>query len=315
MKNLLLVIAILFFGTAFSQEEKLFQVSPHWKVGDKRKVHTDFSTKVIYDGVLISDQRNVYDVNFLVLSTDDQFILSYSSSDRLPTVLSNPDDERENASSLKIRSLLRNAEDQICKSDLQVRVNKQTCVASDIKNGLEILKNVEHKTRKELLEWAMNEKISEKDIRNMEIDLSKRFAEMYPKIQQTILDKTSLIFSSYNVSFPMNEAIEKKVMTRDLTASSKSDTLFPAIITMESVEVNDKMVIKTSLDYDKEFLLAQLKKSYHKLDNVKASEVSILEKEEIIFDLNTTWIQHHIMNLHFEIPGMKTITKSSVTFL
>jgi hypothetical protein len=315
MKFLLLFITILFFGTSFSQEEKLFQVSPHWKVGDKRKVHTDISTKVIYDGVLISNQRNIYDINLRVLSTDDQFLLNYSSFDRLPSVLGNSEDGVGNKSSLKIRSLLRDAEVEICKSDLQVQVNKKNGAALEIKNGLEILKKVEHSTRKEFREWANREEIPDAEIRNMEIDLGKRFIEMYPKIQQTILDKTTLIFSSYNIAFPMNSSSEKEVMTRDITASKKSDSLFPAIMKMESVEVNDKMIVKTSLDYDKKFLLAQLKKSYHKLENVKPEEVSIIEKEEIMFDLNTTWIHHHTTNLHFEIPGMKTITKSSVTFL
>jgi len=113
----------------------------------------------------------------------------------------------------------------------------------------------------------------------------------------------------------MNSSMEREVMTRDITAASKSDTLFPAIMKIESIEVNDKMIVKTSLDYDKAFLLEQLKKSYNKLENVKPSEVSIIEKEEILFNLNTTWIHHHTTNLYFEIPGMKTLTKSSVTFL
>lgn len=315
MKSLILLFSLSLFGSTFAQEEKLFQISPHWKVGDTRKVHTDVSTKVIYDGVLVSNQRSIYDVIIRVLSTDNQFLLSYSSFDRLPSVLGNPEDGTESASSLKIRSLLRDAEVEIAQSNLKIQVNKLSGVAIEIKNGLEVSKKVEHGSRKELRIWATNEKKSEKEIRNLEIDLSKRFDEMYLKIELAILDKTSLIFSSYNVSFPLNSSLEREVMTRDLTASSKSDSLFPAIMKIESVEVNEKMIVKTSLEYDKTFLLEQLKKSYKKLENVKPSEVSIIEKEEIIFDLNTTWIHHHTTNLHFEIPGMKTITKSSVTFL
>lgn len=315
MKFLLYLFVLFFLGNLSAQVDKLFQVSPHWKVGDMRKVHTDISTKVIYDGVLISNQRNIYDVNFRVLSTDDQFVLNYSSFDRLPSVIGSNEEGNENISNLKIRGLLREVELQFGKSDLHVQVNNQTGVALDLKNGLEIIKNLKHKARKELREWALSEKLSEEEIRKFEIEMDKRFTEIYPKLKQTILDKSTMILSSYNVAFPMNGSVQKQVMTRDLTAASKSDSLFPAIMKMESVEVNDKIVVKTSLDYDKEFLLAQLKKSYHKLENVTPNEVSIIEKEEIMFDLNTTWILHHTTNLHFEIPGMKTITKSTITFL
>jgi hypothetical protein len=254
-------------------------------------------------------------VDIKVLSTSDQFLLSYSSFDRLPSVLNNPDESSENEVNKKIRSLLRDAEVEIAKKEFHIQVNKLTGVALEIKNGIEISFSTEQEKRKEIRLWAEEEKKSEKEIRSMEIELSKRFTEMYPKIEQTILDKTTSIFSSYNVSFPLNSSMEREIMTRDLTASSKSDSLFPAIMKIESVEVNNKMVVKTSLDYDKKFLLTQLQKSYHKLANVKPEEVSIIEKEEIVFDLNSTWIHHHTSNLHFEIPGMKTITKSSVTFL
>jgi len=313
------IIAILsvFFSilTVFSQEEELYQLSPHWKVGDTRKVHTEMSTKVIYDDSLISNARSDYDIEIKVLSIDDQYLLSYKSSDKLSSVLRKSKEEGKSPANSKVKSLLEEAEIEIGKAELKIQVNNKTGVALEITNGLEISRNVKYTSLKELREWCANENKTESESRMIAVELNKRFEEMYPLIEQAILNKTTSIFSAYNIAFPMNSSITQEVMTHDLTAASKSDTLFPAVMKMETMEVNDKMIVKTSLEYDKFFLLQQLKKSYSKLEKVEPSQVSIIEKEEIIFDLNSTWLVQHTTNMHFQIPGMKTLTKSVVTFL
>ncbi|MFA7274582.1 MAG: hypothetical protein WC044_11985 [Crocinitomicaceae bacterium] len=310
---LLLGLFWVFFG--LSQEEELFQVSPRWKVGDHRKVHTETSTKVIYDDSLVSNTRNVYDIQMKVLSTSDQYLMSYISKDFLGTYIVEKREGAKSASQDKFRAVLSEAEIEFGAAEFKIQIDQKTITALEIKNGLEIAKKVEYHAKKKIKEWGELEHKSAEEILAVEMEFGKEWAEIIPKIQQAILSKTTNLFSAYNLAFPMNSSIVQKVLTHDITASSKSDTLFPAEMKMETVEVNDKLIVKTNLDYDKEFLLTQLKKSYASLEKVAYKDVSIIEKEEIIFDLNSTWLLQHSTNLHFEIPGMKTMTKSVITFL
>ncbi len=315
MKPFVFLIGLFTVLTAFSQEEELFQVSPHWKVGDAKKVHTEISTKVIYDDSLVSNIRTVYDFKVKVAAVGKSFSLNFQSSDKLLSVISHSKDDPKSPAFKKINNLLVDAEIQIGESEFRIEVDKANGTALEIKNGLEIARKIKFNCLKELREWCAKESIAESEQRLIQVELSKRFDEMYPKIERQILNKVSSVFSAYNVSFPMNTSITQNVMTHDLTAASKSDTLFPAVMKMETIEVNDKMIVKTSLEYDKAFLLQQLKKSYDKLEKVEPNDVSIIEKEEIIFDLNSTWLVQHTTNMHFQIPGMKTLTKSVVTIL
>jgi|GEM_PF-1843527 hypothetical protein len=315
MKLVALLFVFFSIHIVFSQEQELYQVSPHWKVGDTRKVHTEMSTKVVYDDSLISDLRSDYDIEIKVLAVDEQYLLSYISLDKLGSVLKKSDEIYISLAPEKINSLLENAEIEIGKAELKIKVNNKTGAAIEVRNGLEISRNVKYTSLKELRKWCAKENKTESESRMIAVEFNKRFEEMYPLVEQAILNKTTSIFSAYNIAFPMNSSITREVMTHDLTAASKSDTLFPALMKMETMEVNDKMIVKTSLEYDKFFLLQQLKKSYSKLEKVEPSQVSIIEKEEIIFDLNSTWLVQHSTNMHFQIPGMKTLTKTVVTFL
>ncbi|MDC1186845.1 hypothetical protein N8079_03370, partial [Crocinitomicaceae bacterium] len=75
------------------------------------------------------------------------------------------------------------------------------------------------------------------------------------------------------------------------------------------------LILDRKLIYDKDFIANYLQKMGGSLADLSPNEVMIFENEQSIFELKTSWLLSHTKNMYFEVRGMKTTTRTTISFL
>lgn len=74
------------------------------------------------------------------------------------------------------------------------------------------------------------------------------------------------------------------------------------------------MTIQTDTDYDKDFLLDQIKKKHRNMSNLTASDIFLSEKAEAAFSTTNSWIVIHKSNVVFKTKEVQVINEATVNF-
>ena len=73
-------------------------------------------------------------------------------------------------------------------------------------------------------------------------------------------------------------------MIHDVNALGEfGDIEMPAVLTISSKKHDDSLTIQTDTDYDKDFLLEQMKKKHKNMSDFTTSDIFMSEKVETIF--------------------------------
>ena len=77
---------------------------------------------------------------------------------------------------------------------------------------------------------------------------------------------------------------------------------------------DDNLIVNTDIDYDKEFLLEQIKKKYKNMNDLTTDDIFLSEKTETSFTTTTNWIISQKSDVVFKTKEVKVINATSVTF-
>src|SRR6185295_19482485 len=115
-----------------------------------------------------------------------------------------------------------------------------------------------------------------------------------PKILETAINEFNYIMQPYSYTFPINASVSRKAMIHDVNALGEfGDIEMPAIITISSKKHDKSLTIQTDTDYDKDFLLEQIKKKHKNMSDVTTSDIFLSEKVETVFTTANSWIVSH----------------------
>jgi hypothetical protein len=104
-------------------------------------------------------------------------------------------------------------------------------------------------------------------------------------------------------------------MVNDVNAMGEfGDIEMPAIITTSSKKNDDKLIVQTDTDYDKDFLLEQIKKKYKNMNDLTTADIFLSEKTETLFTTTTNWIVSQKSDVVFKTKEIKVINATSVKF-
>lgn len=312
MKKTIFIISLFFSIFSVAQEIDLYQITPSWSIGDTRMIHSESESITYIEDTVYSSVKIVGDYSITVIDTVDFYFIQYSQlSDDMSIELNMVND----SVTTFVMEMIRNIESQLSKVDYIVMVDKETGIAIEIQNIKE-LNDLITKASKELITQLGKKKgKSTTEIQQYQDYLMTFIDSIIPKISQTVLNSVNYLMQAYTYSFPINSTYKQDVTAHDINALGVFGTTeFPAVMTIYSEENEYDLIIYTSTDYDKDFLLKQMKLKSKNLEELTIEELEISENEQVTIDLNTTWIKEHISTVVFQIPKVRVTEKTIVYF-
>jgi len=294
---------------------KLHQIKPKWKLGDQKMVHTESSTKIFLKDSLFNNTEAVSNYSIKVIDTVKNYTLLYSNEP-------NSIDIETKSSIAKLDSvvnfftdIVRKIEKETNSFKYELLVDKKTGLALKVKNGDKFLKIVEQATFTMIDEFGEKMKKSNIQIDSMKQKVIAHFQLAEPKILETMINQFNYIMQPYSYKFPYNSTISQKSMVHDVNALGEfGDVEVPAILTISSKKHDNILTIQTDTDYDKDFLLEQIKKKYKSMGNLTTSDIFLSEKEEATFTTTNGWIVSQKSNVVFKTKEVKVINETIVSF-
>jgi len=317
MKHFVYIVCLLLLSNfVFSQSNKqLHRIKPKWKLGDFKKVHTESFTKIFIKDSLFNSTEATANYNIKVIDTVKNYTLLYYNE---PNAL----DIKTHSSIFKVDSvvniftrIIKNIEKETNSFQYEILVDKNTGQALKVKNSDKLLKLLEKVTSTIIDEFG--EKLGKT---TTQIDSLKQKIVSYcklkePKILETMINEFNYKMGAYSLTFPYNSSISQKTMVHDVNAMGEfGDIEMPAVITTSSKKGDNSLTIQTDTDYDKDFLLVQIKKKYKDMNDLTASDIFLSEKEETTFTTNTNWIVSQKSVVVFKTKEMNVYNETLVSF-
>lgn len=316
IKHFFFVICLLLTNFVFGQSDKqLHTIEPNWKLGDFKKVHTESFTKIFIKDSLFNNTEATGNYSIKVIDTIKTYTLLYSSGPNALDVKSSSSISTVDSVVNIFAKIIKNIEKETKAFQYKILVDKKTGQALKVKNSDEFLKMIEHLTSTMIEEFG--EKVGKT---TTQIDTLKQKVVSYfklnePKILETIINEFNYIMGAYSLTFPYNSSISQKAMVHDVNAMGEfGDIEMPAVITTSSNKNNISLTIQTDTDYDKDFLLEQMKKKYKNMKDLTASDIFLSEKAEATFTTTTNWIVSQKSTVVFKTKEVKVINETQVSF-
>lgn len=294
---------------------KLHKINLKWKLGDQKMIHTESSTKIFVNDSLFNNTETTANYSIKVIDTVKNYTLLYSNE-------SNSIDFETEFSILKKDSvvnfftdIIKNIEKETNSFKYELVVDKNTGQALEVKNSDSFLKTIEQVTSKIIDE--LGEKMQKSNIRidSIKQKVITHFKWAEPKILETMINQFNYIMQAYSYEFPYNSTISQKTMVYDINALGEfGDVEMPATLTISSKKYDNILTIQTDTEYDKDFLLMQMKKKYNNISNLTTSDIFLSEKAEATFTITNGWITSHKSNVVFITKEVKVINETIISF-
>lgn len=318
MKLLLCILWHITFSIvsfAQSKNNQLHQLIPKWKLGDQKKVITVTNNQIFLKDSLISNTEVKGKYIIQVIDTVKNYTLSFfnePNSNGLEVQSSIP---KVDSVVNFFTGLIKNIEKESRAFKYELLVDKNSGQAFKVKNGDKFLKLVEE------LAFTMINELGEKKVKSeTEIDTMKQkvmayFKSAEPKILESLINQFNYLMQAYTYTFQINTAISQKTMIHDVNALGSFGGLeMPADLIISSTREKNIITIQTQTEYDKDFLLKEMKKRYKNMGDLTTSDFILSEIAEATFKTTNNWIISHKTNVVFQMKEVKVVNETKVSF-
>jgi hypothetical protein len=169
--------------------------------------------------------------------------------------------------------------------------------------------------------YTMMDELGEKTGKSsIQVDSMKKKVVVYiklaePKILETRINQFNYIMQPYSFKFPYNSTVSYKAMIHDVNAMGEFGGIkMPAVLNVSSKQHNNSLTILTNTDYDKDFLLEQIKRKYKNMSDLATSDIFLGENVETRFTTTNSWMVSHKSNVVFKMKEVKVVNETIVSF-
>ena len=317
MKHIAFVVCLLLLSNfIFSQSnKKLHQIKPKWKLGDTKKVHTESFTKIFVKDSLFNNTEATANYSIKVIDTVKNYTLLYFNEPNSLDIKSNSSIPKVDSVVNIFTRIIKNIEKETKGFQYEILVDKNTGQALKVKNSSKFLKMIEQAASTMIDELTEHSGKTKTQIDSMKQKVITYFKFAEPKMLETLTNQFNYIMQSYSYKFPYNSSVSQKAMIHDVNALGELGGVeVPATITISSKKDNNSLTVQTSTDYDKDFLLEQMKKKHKDMSDLTASDIFLSEKEETTFTTNTNWIVSQKSVVVFNTKEVKVVNETLVSF-
>lgn len=278
-------------------------------------VYTKSSTKIYIKDSLFNNTEATANYSIKVIDTVKYYTLLYSGEPNSIDIETKSHVPEIDSVVNFFTDIIKKIEEESNSFKYELLIDKNTGQALKVKNSGKFLEMIERLTSTmtdELGEKAKKSNIQMDSIRQKVIAYFK-LAE--PKILETIINQFDYIMQPYSYEFPYNSTISQKAMIHDVNALGEfGDIEFPATLSISSKKQNNILTFQTVTDYDKDFLLDQIKKKHKNMSNLTTSDIFLSEKAEATFSTTNGWIVSHKSNVVFKTNEVKVVNEATVSF-
>ncbi len=316
MKHFLFIIPLIFSNFIFCQSNKqLHSIKPKWKLGDIKKVQTESFTKVYIKDSLFNKTEAKSKYTIKVIDTNKNYTLLYLIEPNSLDVKTNSSISKVDSIVNFLTNVIKNIETETQSFQYEILVDKNTGQAHKVKNSDKLLKLIEKATSKIIDEFGDKLGKATTQIDSIKQKVVSYFKLKEPKILETIINEFNYIMGAYSLTFPYNSSVSQKAMVHDVNALGEfGDIEVPAIIKTSSVKTDKNLTVQTDTDYDKEFLLKQIKKKHKNMNELTTSDIFLSEQAEATFTTTTNWIVSQKSTVVFKTKEVKVISETQVNF-
>lgn len=278
-------------------------------------VHTASGTKIFIKDSLFNNTEATANYSIKVIDTVKDYTLLYSNEPNSIDIESKSSIPKIDSVVNIFTDIIKKIEKETNSFKYELLVDKNTGQALKVKNSDNFLKMTEQLTFTMIDE--LGEKMKKSDIR---IDSIKQKVIAYfklaePKILETVTNQFNYIMQPYLYEFPYNSTISQKTMVHDVNALGEFGGIeMPAILTISSKQHDSSLTIQSDTDYDKGFLLEQIKRKYKNMSDLTTSDIFLSEKVETIFTTTNSWMVSHKSDVVFTMKEVKVINQTIVSF-
>jgi len=301
---------------AFSQSDAgLQQVQPKWKLGDQRKVHTRAFSKVYIKDSLFNSTETSSVYNIKVVDTSRNYTLLYYKEPQSQLFQISSTNAKVDSAANVLSEIVKQIEKQTSEFKYELLIDKNTGQAIKVKNSEAYLRMIEQVTSTMIDEAGKKKGKTEAQIDSMKRKTVAYFKLSEPKILETTINEFNYVVQPYSYSFRLNATITREAMIRDVNALGDfGDVEMPALLTISSKKDKGRLIVQTDTDYDKDFLLKQIKKKRNNLTEVAATDLFLTDKVETGFAIESGWIVSHKSSLVFKMKDVRVVNETVVSF-
>jgi hypothetical protein len=310
------VCLLLLSNLIFSQSNtQLHQIKPKWKLGDQKRIHTESVSRIFIKDSLLNNTEVTANYTIKVIDTVENFTLLYSNEPNSIDIATKSPSPKLDSVVNFFTEIIKKIEKETSAFKYELLVDKNTGQAFKVKNSDKYLKIIE-----QVASTMIDELGAKKGKTNAQIDSMKQKVIAYfklaePKILETAINEFNYIMQPYSYTFPYNSTVSHKAMLHDVNAMGEfGDIEMPAVLTISSKKHDNSLTIQTDTDYDKDFLLEQIKKRHKNMSDLTTSDIFMSEKVETIFTTTNSWMVSHKSNVVFKMKEVKVINETIVSF-
>jgi hypothetical protein len=294
---------------------KLHHIKPKWKLGDQKMVHTESGTKIFIKDSLFNNTEATANYSIKVIDTVKNYTLLYSNEPNSLDIETTSSIPKIDSVVNVFTDIIKKIENETNSFKYELLVDKNTGQAFKVKNSDTFLKMTEQLTSTMIDELGEKMKKSNIQIDSIKQKVSAHFKLEEPKILETMINQFNYIMQPYSYEFPYNSTISQKAMIHDVNALGEFGGIeMPAILTISSKQHDSSLTIQSDTDYDKGFLLEQIKKKYKNMSDLTTSDIFLSEKVETIFTTKNSWMVSHKSDVVFTMKEVKVINQTIISF-
>lgn len=310
------VCLLLLSGFSFSQSHThLYQVKPKWKLGDQKKVHTRSVSRIFIKDSLVNNTEITANYSIKVIDTVKNYTLSYVTEPDAVDIEAKSSNAKADSVLNLFTGIIKKIQEEAKTFKYELVVDKNTGQAEEVKNSDEYFKVIEDVASRTIddLGEEMGKTKTRIDSMKQQVIAYSKLAE--PKILKTVINGFNYMMQPYSYNFPINSTISQKEMVHDVNAMGEFGNIeIPAVLTISSKRYNDSLTIQTDMDYDKDFLLEQIKKKHKDMSDVTSSDIFLSEKVQTVFAITKGWIVSHKSDVVFKMKDVKEMNETNVSF-
>jgi hypothetical protein len=316
MKYILFVGCLLISHVIYSQSNsELHRIKPNWKLGDQKKVHTESVAKIFIKDSLFNTTEAKGNYTMKVIDTVEVYTLSYYNEPQAIDIETKSSDSKTDSAVNIFTRIIKKIEKETDAFEYELLVDKNTGQAFQVKNGDKYLDVIERVTSRIIDELGAKKGKTNSQIDSMKKRVVGYFKLVKPKILETAINQFNYIMQPYSYEFKYESTVSYKTMIHDVNALGEfGDIEMPAVLTISSKQHNKLLTITSDTNYDKDFLLEQIKKKHKSMSNLAASDIFCNERVETVFATQTSWIISHKANVVFEMKEVKVHNEAMISF-
>lgn len=300
------------FTFSLSYGQDLIRLSMDMELNSKREIVTATNSKVYLDGEIASDELTsfIYEVTLIDTLYRPTFSFKKRFSDALAAVDLNQADQQG-----LIELFVKITEERLKSLTYHIIFDEKSREAVEIINDSVFENNIKGAIEETKQQFADFMEQDEEGTADFVQNLTNYLSKSKRSVLDEVLTEFNELMAPYAYQFPAEGEVKDSVVVNDIPLFSQvPNNEVKAQLTISSNLEKNRLIITSSLDYDKQTFIEVAKRANAAFHELEAKDINIIERNNFEADLVSKWLKKYSSERIISIPGIKVIYVNTYTF-